>query len=101
MSTLSATTQDAILACFREVVPDPDWRLILFGSFANGAADRASDIDLALDGPRPLPAATLARLQAALEERVPTVRSFDLVDLRTAPDALTQKVTKEGVPWPR
>ncbi len=77
------------------------WEVWLFGSFATGRADVASDIDLAVRGPSPLPAATAARILADLEDRVPTLRDFDLVDLRAVPEALRRRVLTEGIPWNR
>ncbi len=56
-------------------------RAWIIGSEATGHALPGADVDIALEGPEPLDLAVLARLRADLEA-LPTLRSFDLVDLR-------------------
>ena len=96
---VSDEVQGAIVAVLRRYLPAPGWRLVLFGSFARGQADRASDIDLAVCGPEPLAPALAARIEAALEAEVPMLRRIDLVDLRVAPASLRRRVEEEGVSW--
>lgn len=93
--------RDAILRVLLRHLDPARWEVWLFGSFAAGRADRASDIDLAVRGPIPLSPATAARILADLEEQVPTLRDFDLVDLAVAPDALRTRVQSEGILWNR
>jgi predicted nucleotidyltransferase len=85
---------------FRRLSP-ADWDVTLFGSFARGTATPASDIDIALQGPGPLPTAAAERIIADLEESVPMLRDFDLVDLSTANPALKKRVQAEGKSWHR
>lgn len=64
----------------------------LFGSYASGKADILSDIDIAyLPGKRVDTLKLLEELQTIFEEE-----AIDLVDLRTAPPALTHRVLKNG-----
>jgi len=74
-------------------------RLILFGSRARDDARRASDIDLAFSGPRPVPRDALALMREAFEEsRIPF--RVDLLDYATAPASLRAAIDKEGIAWP-
>lgn len=58
-------------------------RAWLIGSEASGTALPGSDVDIALEGPGRIDLAVLASLRDALEQ-LPTLRAFDLVDLRRA-----------------
>jgi predicted nucleotidyltransferase len=78
-----------------------EWDVTLFGSFARGTATLGSDIDIALKGPSPLPMATAAQIVADLEEAIPLLRDFDLIDLSRANPALTDRVEAEGESWHR
>jgi predicted nucleotidyltransferase len=100
MNLLTAQhVQQKILAVlFRHLSPT-EWDVYLFGSFGRGTATMASDIDLAVRGPGPLPPASAARILADLEENVPLLRDFDLVDLATANAALRMSIEREGIPW--
>jgi predicted nucleotidyltransferase len=53
----------------------------LFGSRADGTAHERSDIDIGIEGPQPVPQATLASIQEELEE-APTLYTIDVVDFR-------------------
>lgn len=93
---------EALLAEVRGVVlralGGPIATVYLFGSFVSGARHRASDIDLAIDSPSPLPPALLARLREALEEsRVPY--RVDVVDLAEADAKFRERVRKTGRVW--
>jgi uncharacterized protein len=63
-----------------------DYQVYLFGSEASGAADRRSDIDVGILGPRPIPGAVLEAIRADLET-VRTLRVFDVVDLASADES--------------
>ncbi len=98
-SFIPATVRDSILAVlFRHLSPS-EWDVYLFGSFARGAGEVWSDVDLAVEGPGPLPPATAARIVCDLEAEVPILRDYDLVDLSRAPPELRRRVLEEGVLW--
>lgn len=73
-------------------------QVYLFGSRARGKARTASDIDIAIEAPEPLPPFLLAEMRDALEEST-IPYNVDVVDLRTAGAALRAIVRKEGVRW--
>jgi predicted nucleotidyltransferase len=52
----------------RRHVPDPAYRVFLFGSRATGTAGERSDIDIGIEGPAPVPRAALAAIHDELEE---------------------------------
>ena len=66
-------------------------KLILFGSRARGDFNRASDIDLAAFGDN------IGRFRMELEEIVPTLLTFDVVDLSENPsESILDTINKEG-----
>ena len=67
----------------RRHLPDPAYRVFLFGSRATGSEARHSDIDIGIEGPAPVPPATLAAIQDELEE-APTLYTIDVVDFARA-----------------
>lgn len=73
-------------------------RVYLFGSWAEGAARRTSDIDVALLPEEPIPACVLSRIREALEESN-SLYPVDLVDLSDAPEALRLRVMRKGKLW--
>jgi predicted nucleotidyltransferase len=48
------------VALVRRHVPDPAYRIFLFGSRAEGTAHPRSDIDIGIEGPRPVPLEALS-----------------------------------------
>ena len=67
-------------------------KVVLFGSRARGTFSERSDIDLAASGPE------LQAYRASLEERCPTLLSFDVVDLsRKMNSSLGECIANEGV----
>ncbi len=98
-SSIPSRIRESILAVlFRHLSPS-EWEVYLFGSFARGTAGVWSDVDLAVRGPAPLPAAKAARIVFDLESEVPILRDFDLVDLRRAASHLTRRILEEGISW--
>ena len=69
----------------RRHVPDPVYRVFLFGSRAAGSAAERSDIDIGIEGPAPVPRLALAVIHEELEE-APTLYSIDVVDFRRVPE---------------
>lgn len=67
-------------------------RVVLFGSRAKNAYSPKSDIDLAVLG------CDYHMYVEALEERCPTLLSFDFIDLRDEiSDSLRRSIEREGV----
>jgi len=73
-------------------------RVHLFGSWAEGSAGRASDIDVAVLPLEPLPASLLSEIREALDESL-VVYPVDLVDLSAATPQFRDRVAREGIPW--
>ena len=63
----------------RRHLPDPAYRVFLFGSRATGSAGERSDIDIGIEGPSPIPRAALAAIADELEE-APTLYTIEIVD---------------------
>ena len=73
-------------------------RVILFGSWARGTADRLSDIDVGIWPDDDLPGSLLVRLRERFEEsNIPF--HVDVVDLREMDESLRNRVLAEGIPW--
>ena len=69
----------------RRHLPDPAYRIFLFGSRARGTAHERSDIDIGIEGPAPVPYEILASITAEIEES-PTLYSLDVVDFKRVPE---------------
>jgi predicted nucleotidyltransferase len=78
------TLEDAELAQVRSVLRahlPPDVDVAVFGSRAGGRVKRFSDLDLVLEGPKPLPLSLLAILAEAFDESLLPFK-VDLIDRR-------------------
>lgn len=93
MSAISALDRGAILDRVRSLVPDLCW-LALFGSTARGDATPASDVDVAMLAPAPVPSALVWRLRGDLEEALG--RDVHLIDLRSASTVLRSQVLADA-----
>ncbi len=69
----------------RRHLPDPAYKIFLFGSRARGTAHERSDIDIGIEGPAPAPYEVLASIADEIEE-APTLYSVDVVDFKRAPE---------------
>jgi predicted nucleotidyltransferase len=63
----------------RRHVPDPAYRVFLFGSRATRSAGERSDIDIGIEGPAPVSRAALAAIHDEFEE-APTLYTIEVVD---------------------
>jgi predicted nucleotidyltransferase len=63
----------------RRATRSPGYRVFLFGSHVSGEAGPRSDIDIGIEGPAPLDAEVMQAIREACE-RLPTLRTIDLVD---------------------
>jgi predicted nucleotidyltransferase len=73
----------------RRHLPDPAYRIFLFGSRATGSAAEHSDIDIGIEGPAPVPHSALAAINDELEE-APTLYTIDVVDFMRVPEKFRQ-----------
>jgi predicted nucleotidyltransferase len=73
----------------RRHLPDPAYRIFLFGSRATGSAGERSDIDIGIEGPAPVPHSVLAAIDEELEE-APTLYTIDVVDFMRVPEKFRQ-----------
>jgi predicted nucleotidyltransferase len=76
-------------------MPDPAYRIFLFGSRASGSTAERSDIDIGIEGPAPVPRAALAAIHDELEE-APTLYTIDVVDFRRVPEKF-RKVAQQRI----
>jgi len=83
-------------AVVRRHLPDPAYRVFLFGSRAAGTARERSDIDIGIEGPAPVAQAALAAIEEELEE-APTLYTIDVVDFRRLPEKFRQ-VARQRIP---
>lgn len=67
----------------RRHLPDPAYRVLLFGPRATGSAGERSDIDIGIEGPAPVSRAALAAIHDELEE-APTLYTIEVVDFARA-----------------
>lgn len=72
-----------------------EYRLVIFGSRAAGTAQSTSDIDIGIQGPKPVPRHLLAHLREDLKE-APTIYKIDVVDLTTASKTFRQEAIKNA-----
>ncbi|WP_100401114.1 type VII toxin-antitoxin system MntA family adenylyltransferase antitoxin [Bacillus sp. FJAT-44742] len=72
--------------------------IYLFGSWAKGAIQPSSDIDIAVDYKGALKAECLASLRDNLEDST-IPYNVDVVDLTKADSSFRTKVIKEGILW--
>lgn len=70
---------------------------MLFGSRSRGTARPGSDWDIGIFGPGPLRGAILERIREELDD-LPTLHSFDVVDLATVPEPFREMALRTGTP---
>lgn len=82
-------------AIVRRHLPDPFYRVFLFGSRATGTAHARSDIDIGIDGPAAVPGAVLAAIEDELDE-APTLYTIEIVDFARVSEAF-RRVARERI----
>lgn len=85
---IAAAKIDARLCAIAEAAGDIEV-LVVFGSFARGDANAASDIDIAVQG------GDIEQLRIDLMRQLQTDR-VDLIDMRRAPPLLAMAIAKDG-----
>ena len=66
----------------------------LFGSWASGNARPRSDIDIAIDGPKPVDPVRMTQIREACD-RLPTLFTVDLVDLASTSAEFRETVRRQ------
>lgn len=79
---LSKAQEDVVREILREVFGNKPVEAYLFGSRVDGTATKASDLDILLKGPQPIPLKTMALLREKFEESNLPFR-VDLLDDHT------------------
>jgi len=69
---------------------------VLFGSRATGQARLSSDWDIGILGPTALRDVKVQAIRKALED-LPTLHSFDVVDLATLPARFREAVLRDAI----
>ena len=77
----------------RRHVPDPAYRIFLFGSRAEGKAGPRSDIDIGIEGPAPVVREAMALIEEELEE-APTLYTIEAVDFARVPEMFRQVASR-------
>lgn len=84
-----------VTGIIRHHLPEPSFRILLFGSWAALTSDPTSDIDVAILGDGSVDPLTMARIREEVE-RLPTLRKVDVVDLWTVEERFRQSVMKRA-----
>ncbi|MBI4333008.1 MAG: nucleotidyltransferase domain-containing protein [Chloroflexi bacterium] len=71
--------QAEILSTVSRYLDLSEYRVFFFGSRVSGGQTKRSDVDLGVDGPRPVPLEAMATIGADIEE-LPTLCHIDIVD---------------------
>lgn len=71
------------------------YRVVLFGSWAEGKARPGSDIDIGIVGSKPLPHRTMIQIRQHVED-VPTLRKVDIVDLSRVSERFRARALKHA-----
>jgi predicted nucleotidyltransferase len=80
-----------IVAVVRRRLPDEEFRVLLFGSWARGDAQERSDIDVGILGPRAVDDMILLRIKGEIRA-IPTLRRIDVVDLNKTDESFREEV---------
>jgi predicted nucleotidyltransferase len=79
----------------RRHLPDPAYRIFLFGARATGSAAERSDIDIGIEGAAPVPHPALAAIHDELEQ-APMLYTIDVVDFMRVPEKF-RKVAQQRI----
>lgn len=70
-----------------------DYQILLFGSWAKGNALNISDIDIGILGENVAPRSIMTQILEKIEN-IPTLRSIDIVDLKTKEENYRNNILK-------
>ena len=73
------------------------YKLFFFGSRVTGKGDERSDIDVGIEGPKPVPYRIVSQIKEELEEK-PILYSIDIVDFTSASEKF-QQIAKNFVEY--
>ena len=80
-----------ILKIIRRYLPEKDFKIFLFGSWAKESAEPTSDIDIGILGKESVEGLVLIRIKCEIEA-IPTLRKIDVVDLKAVDDKFREGV---------
>jgi predicted nucleotidyltransferase len=95
--TSTTPNLDAVREIVRRHLPSPAYHAVLFGSRTRAVARPASDWDIGITGPAPLRGAIVQRIRDELES-LPTLHTFDVVDLGTVPESFRREALADAQP---
>ncbi len=72
-----------------------NYRIFFFGSRISGKGDERSDIDVGIEGSKPVPFSIMSRIQEEIEE-LPILYKIEVVDF-TGADEKFKKVAKKDI----
>lgn len=85
----------AVTRVLRRHLPDPAYRILLFGSWATLDSIPTSDVDIGILGSKPVDEVVMAQIKEEVD-RLPTLRKIEVVDLQTVEDRFRANVEKHG-----
>jgi uncharacterized protein len=88
--------QQEIMRAVRKHLPDERYHVFIFGSRVAGTHSDRSDIDVGIEGPRPVGGGIMSAIEEDIEE-LDTLYSIDIVDFFHLPEKFKRVVgdTKE------
>lgn len=95
-NTIPSEVKDQIIKHINVILPEA--KIILFGSRARGTASKWSDIDIALDGGKPLPSVKVDEIKSVLQAtNIPY--KIEIVDFHMVTEQMKEAILQEGIVW--
>lgn len=95
INKLSQTEVDFIIDGVRRFLKGSSFKIILFGSFVSGKVRKTSDIDIAIQAPKPLDLSKIGYIKEYFEES-DFLYTVDVIDLARVEASFRDKVLKRG-----
>ena len=96
IESVDKETKKKIIAIIAALVPQA--KIYLFGSRARNTYSQSSDIDIAIDGGKPLPRSSVYELNSIFEASNIFER-IDVVDFHQVSQDMRDSIQKEGILW--